>query len=970
MSRVDWFTGFCRYSSFSLPALLLSLIGLISWPLGTEAQTNWVGQTGSWNVPSNWDNGVPDTSNSATIDNGGTALVQSGTNLSSDLFVGLLDSGNLVVQNQATLSAGPLVIGLFASDSNVTVTGPGSTLTINGNAQVGAFGTGILTVQNGATVQIADYLQLGLFSDSDGTVAVNGTGSSLISAGNIVVGGSGTGRLTIANGGAVTSTNNVEIGFEAGGTGTVVVTGSGSILTSTQVLYVGYSGTGTLTSADRAVIQVGNGTGLLTLGSQSGSIGTLNIGNGNAAGTLKAGEVTGGAGIATVNFNETDLNYIFPVLLTGSLTVAQNGPGKTVLTGANTYTGGTLINGGTLQVNADSNLGSASGGLTFNGGTLQFGTSFDLAATRGIKLGSAGGTVDTNGFSTTISQAITGSGGLTKTGPGTLTLAGTNTYNGDTIINAGSLVVNNRQALGLGNAIVNAGVLRADPQPINVAGNYTQTGGTLQLQIAGASAGQYDFLSVGGHANLGGTLELVSLGYQPKVGDRLTLINTQGLITGRFANWVNPFPTRPGLNTIDLVYSRSSVVLQFLNSVPSTPIITTIDFHSFAQTPNQVAAASLLDAVQLDPRAANLMAFLYQEPFANLPSDFDKISPESLTAFYEIGFSGANLQRLTLEDRLENLRNRSSAVVDNDSFEKIPGDGKSIKQPAVLPPPLEKRWDFWSTGFGDFVHLDSDFNARGYQFTTGGIDLGIDYRLTPHLTLGLMGNYAHTWTDLRPGSINVDSARGGLYSTYFANGSPAVRENLSTFYLNGGIYGGYNSYDSSRRELQGNANGNSNGEEFSAFLGGGYDCRLRSLTIGPIASLQYTSVHLNGFNETGSLAPLSIHSDTEQSLRSDIGFRVSLQCRAGSVLLQPFLKAAWEHEFKYSALPITAGLAEIPGPFATFVGPTEGHDSAIVSAGVSAEWRHGISTYVSYNGQLGRDRYDSNAVIGGVRFSF
>jgi hypothetical protein len=54
------------------------------------------------------------------------------------------------------------------------------------------------------------------------------------------------------------------------------------------------------------------------------------------------------------------------------------------------------------------------------------------------------------------------------------------------------------------------------------------------------------------------------------------------------------------------------------------------------------------------------MAFLYQEPFANLPSDFAKISPESLTAFYEISFSAANIQRLNLESRLEDIRNRSS----------------------------------------------------------------------------------------------------------------------------------------------------------------------------------------------------------------------------------------------------------------------------------------------------------------------
>jgi hypothetical protein len=97
---------------------------------------------------------------------------------------------------------------------------------------------------------------------------------------------------------------------------------------------------------------------------------------------------------------------------------------------------------------------------------------------------------------------------------------------------------------------------------------------------------------------------------------------------------------------------------------------------------------------------------------------------------------------------------------------------------------------------------------------------------------------------------------GGIYATYFN----------SCFYINGGIYGGYNSYDSSRRGLQGNANGNSNGAEFSTFVSGGYDIHLGYLTVGPIVSLQYTNVYLDGFREKGSLAPLSIHSDSEESL--------------------------------------------------------------------------------------------------------
>jgi outer membrane autotransporter protein len=238
--------------------------------------------------------------------------------------------------------------------------------------------------------------------------------------------------------------------------------------------------------------------------------------------------------------------------------------------------------------------------------------------------------------------------------------------------------------------------------------------------------------------------------------------------------------------------------------------------------------------------------------------------------------------------------------------------------------------------------------------------LGIDYRFNEHWAFGLVANYAHTWTDLRPGSIDVDSAGGGPYASYFTR----------CFYLNGAISGGYNRYDSSRRGLQGPANGNSDGEEFSAFVNGGYDFHFGHLSVGPVSSLQYTNVYLNGFTEKGSLAPLSIHSNSEESLRSDVGFRAAYRWSIGKVTVESLLKTTWEHQFRYSALPITASLADVPGPFVTFVGPAEGHDSVVVNAGLSVQWSPEIVTYVSYDGQLGRDRYDSNAVIGGVRFRF
>jgi outer membrane autotransporter protein len=142
------------------------------------------------------------------------------------------------------------------------------------------------------------------------------------------------------------------------------------------------------------------------------------------------------------------------------------------------------------------------------------------------------------------------------------------------------------------------------------------------------------------------------------------------------------------------------------------------------------------------------------------------------------------------------------------------------------------------------------------------------------------------------------------------------------------------------------------------------------LTIGPTATLQYSNEHINGFSESGSIAPVAVSSDSEETWRTDLGFRAWYKFQFGGIGVRPFVRAAWEHDFNEGAVPVSARLVDIPGTPVTIFGPRLGHDSAVVNAGISVDWTKTISTYVSYDGQLGRDRYDSNGVSGGIRFSF
>ena len=178
-----------------------------------------------------------------------------------------------------------------------------------------------------------------------------------------------------------------------------------------------------------------------------------------------------------------------------------------------------------------------------------------------------------------------------------------------------------------------------------------------------------------------------------------------------------------------------------------------------------------------------------------------------------------------------------------------------------------------------------------------------------------------------------------------------------------------NSYGTSRQALLGMANGSTNSGEFSTWTQAGYDFHFGDFTVGPMGALQYTLVHVDGFSEQGSLLPLKIHSNQEASLRTNLGARATYTWHLGNILVIPTLAVAWEHEYFYTALPIIVSSVEFPGS-ATFSGPSQGHDSAIVNVGAALRLTPRLSTYLGYQGQLGRSNYSANAVTGGFSFSF
>ena len=117
----------------------------------------------------------------------------------------------------------------------------------------------------------------------------------------------------------------------------------------------------------------------------------------------------------------------FSNVISGTFGINKLGTGSLTLSGVNTFTGNTYLNGGSLVVNAMSGLGAATNALQFDGGALKFGTDFTL--TRDVNVNAGGGMLDINGYTKTQTFNITGTGAFGVKGGGTFTLDRTNGAN-------------------------------------------------------------------------------------------------------------------------------------------------------------------------------------------------------------------------------------------------------------------------------------------------------------------------------------------------------------------------------------------------------------------------------------------------------------------------------------------------------------------------------------------------------------
>ncbi|MDP1840629.1 MAG: autotransporter-associated beta strand repeat-containing protein, partial [Reyranella sp.] len=255
--------------------------------------------------------------------------------------------------------------------------------------------------------------------------------------------------------------------------------------------YVGYHWTGN-------VAQGGGTTGSSTSGVALTGAVTLSNGFSSTLPTYLFGSTSvsvASGGTATINAVITGPNWL--ALESGTL----------VLGAANTYSGGTIVNGGTLQLATGASL-LATGALRINGGTFNLNgnnqTVGTLSGTGGTLALGAGTLTAGESLSTTLSSVITGSGAFVKQGTGTLTLLGANTYAGGTTVSAGVLQGN---ATSLQGAIVNNATVVFDQTGSGTYAGNLSGSGRLIKQNAGTLILTGTTSHTGGTTVSGGVLQ-------------------------------------------------------------------------------------------------------------------------------------------------------------------------------------------------------------------------------------------------------------------------------------------------------------------------------------------------------------------------------------------------------------------------------------------------------------------------------
>ncbi len=459
-------------------------------------------------------------------------------------------TGKVIFQNAetydggTTVTGGTLELGIGGSllaTSTLTVSGSG-TFDVGGNNQTlsnlsdGGVATGTLTnsgtTSNTITLNnTASNTFRGTITDNGATVATSALGLNLNGTGTVTLSGSNSynGLTSVNGGGILVVSSNYALGNSASANGGLVLTSGTVEFTSASPNVAGLDSTGA----------TGAGTSIILGNATAGTATTLTVGAGGAL-------ISGGLDMP-YSGTISDLKGSNPAAI-GNLTVT--GGSYLVLGGANTFTGTTTVVGANTELQLinslalqDSTFNNSGGGL-LNFASLTSATIAGLNGTGNLVLtnNSSGGvilTIGTNNVSSSFTGNLSGLGGVSKIGTGTLTLSNA-TYTGNTVVYGGTL------NFGSGTNLTTHLDISAD---YNVAA-VTITGGTLV-----SNSGLYITSPTGGTGTIYGNSATLAI-----TGGAQVTVNADGAGRGISYGDGNGRPGGNGSLTIGTVGDTTTLV--------------------------------------------------------------------------------------------------------------------------------------------------------------------------------------------------------------------------------------------------------------------------------------------------------------------------------------------------------------------------------------------------------------------------
>lgn len=865
---------------------------------------------------------------------------------SGNLQIGANGTGDLTIRNGAAVEAVHSIIGTNAGASgDATVTGAGSRWTSSGNLYVGNGGKGVLRVEDGATISsAAGYIAT--LSGSDSSVTIDGAGSSWTMTEAFIAGYSAgtTAAVTLSDGGRINAVQGT-LGDLAGSTGTMMVTGAGSnwnAFVDNSVAYSGYmnvgrQGTGVLTVSDGGKV-----TGhRLYIGNDTGSRGTVTLTGAGSEVYMASSLFIGahGDGTLTLSRNAT---------LRASDIVLAHGAGVTGTLNIGAASGQSAQAAGTVDASAVT-FGDGTGRLVFN----HTGTSYVF----GAALSGTGQVLVENGV-TTFTGNSAGFAGTTAVGAGTLAVNG-QLGGALEVLPAGRL-----QGIGsIGDAIVKGTIAPGNSiGALSVNGNVTFGPGSFYaLEINGA--GQSDRIAATGTATLGGTVQILpDQGTQFRADHPYTILTAQGGVSGTFDRTQS---TDFAFITPTLGYADRAVTLTMVRKTePQPPAPVPLAFHSVAASGNQYRTADAVEALGPGNRLYNAVL---GASASGARQAFDALSGEAYAGTAEVAMSGV----LTAQDRiLSHLRgvSRSTPSFLAGSYMAAyaadrPG-AKAQPVPVTVTPSLDpRRFTLWGEGYGSWGTVRGNAEAAGLDSSTGGFILGGEVRLGAASLLGLAGGFSRTSFDVdtRLSSGATETTFGTLYG---ATSWGAVS-------LRGGLSYGHHDIDSRRTVVfpgfSDAVSASYRGWTALAFGEAGYRIDWGRAMIEPFAGLSVQRLHTDAFVEEGGAAALTGYARDYDLGTTTLGVRGEARLgENGPVTVRGLL--GWRHAYGDVEPTTLMAFAGGASPF-TVAGVPVDRDALVVEAGLDWQLSRDMTLGVAYAGQIGT-RAQEHALKGNLVWRF